>query len=609
MKNNMQLDGMDKIELDPRDVTFYSPAKGRMTTQRELDKAKRGSWWNFPAGTDAKVRFLDAATPMPFFTDISGSMSAVTETGKEELKQSIEKLSAIIKEYAEMYPIKNMYYTRPSKYDTVIKLDSLSMVTDDMKTYKDDGSDDLRMNILKARQQETDNGFFYAPYIPDLYSKNEYKVVEPLGSTDTLSKEEFTAEPRDLYQNNLCQEILETPSKFPLKGKPLNVNTGDLDIASFYLHDLKLLDMYDGTSLDRCMAEPCLEGKIKYEYEFFKDNPCGEIPLMKCDTSLAKEWKGFALDLETSVNGMDTLDAFTAAISNLNLYEGTTYAPLPKFLTTYNDALDNILGGGLKPGSVTLIAANAGVGKSALAKYIAASQSINGVEFVYLTAEEYPDRVIQRIQELNGHNTETNYRVAATLNHSTYGLIETIRAKVDELDNARIVFIDELTFFKDMGSNTLGKELRQVAMELDIAIVATNQLARQSLDADQPLTMASGDYALTNAVDNVIGMRRQGHDVELTSMKCRETAAGKKAMFSPFHNIVWEPVKVEVPELITMECTFGGEGRGSHVTELPSGNFAPIKHVTLPISKRTFADLKAAFAPKVEDNYPTADWL
>ena len=598
----LKLDGMEKIEQNADDKLMYLPSKGRLTTEREEAKRNRESKFKFfDLPKDAKIRFLpDAAGPM--FTskdymdryadvyaiddnprhiamplDISGSMSAkITKTGQEAL-------SKIINDYMEqMKGMKSLYYIRPTKPVDVITLDSLSMVTESMKTYREeeDATDTLRMNILKDRDQQMATGFFYAPYIPEGLGKNEYKVVEPIGSTDTLSKEEFTADPRELSQNNLCQEIndhminLEVSFDYPLKGKKINV--GDLDICS----------MYDRISPVFDIEKPL--------------NPCNEI-------ALGKPMQGVAFDIEADLSLNENWKSWFETDKVCNFFDTeTTYVPLPTHVTTGNDALDILFGGGLKPGTVTLIAGQAGLGKSALAKSVAAGLSANGTEFLYVTAEQSSEAIVERIQGLNNHNTDTGYKVVQIGDWCLNGLVNLIREETEDLANPRVVFIDELSFFKDAGSHILGRELRQLAIDLDVAIVATNGLARAGKYDITP-QLPSGDFGLLAAVDVAIAITRNGNETELTNIKNRHGNTNTKFLFDVHRNLIWEPMKV-VPEIKVFECTFGGqaEGRGSRVTELPSGKLMP---VILPVSKRTFADLKAAFAPKVEDNYPVADWL
>src|SRR5436305_15089422 len=64
------------------------------------------------------------------------------------------------------------------------------------------------------------------------------------------------------------------------------------------------------------------------------------------------------------------------------------------------DELDRVLGGGLVPGSVTLLGGEPGVGKSTLITQVAASVARAGWRTLYVSAEESPAQVRQRAERL-----------------------------------------------------------------------------------------------------------------------------------------------------------------------------------------------------------------
>lgn len=250
---------------------------------------------------------------------------------------------------------------------------------------------------------------------------------------------------------------------------------------------------------------------------------------------------------------------------------------LPETISTGNQALDTLLGGGLKPGTVTLFASKAGVGKSALARNVAAGLSINGTEFLWLTAEDSTENIVERIQTLNNHNTDTGYKVLRMHDWSLNGLVNTIREQVEDDVNARVVFVDGLDFYKDAGSHALGTQLRRLAQDLDVAIIGTNQLHSRFSD-DDVAKMPASDIGLTTAVDTIVALTRKDHEVELVCLKNRMTGNyNHKVLFDPARNLIWEPLIKPV---------------------------LPIKSQLMP-----FANLKAAFATSIEPDYPVADWL
>ena len=71
-------------------------------------------------------------------------------------------------------------------------------------------------------------------------------------------------------------------------------------------------------------------------------------------------------------------------------------APVP----TGVDELDRVLGGGLVPGSVTLVGGEPGIGKSTLLTHVAAAVASSGQTVLYVSAEESAAQVRQRAERL-----------------------------------------------------------------------------------------------------------------------------------------------------------------------------------------------------------------
>src|SRR4051812_45869623 len=62
--------------------------------------------------------------------------------------------------------------------------------------------------------------------------------------------------------------------------------------------------------------------------------------------------------------------------------------------------LDRVLGGGLVPGSVTLLGGEPGIGKSTLLVQVAAAQAAAGARVLYVSAEESKQQVRLRAERL-----------------------------------------------------------------------------------------------------------------------------------------------------------------------------------------------------------------
>ncbi len=98
-------------------------------------------------------------------------------------------------------------------------------------------------------------------------------------------------------------------------------------------------------------------------------------------------------------------------------------------ISTGNIEIDSVLGGGIVPGSITLIAGDPGIGKSTLVLQIAASIAINS-KVLYVSGEESASQVKLRGSRLKGLHTEFEFlattdidEVLAHANGGNYQLI------------------------------------------------------------------------------------------------------------------------------------------------------------------------------------------
>ena len=71
-------------------------------------------------------------------------------------------------------------------------------------------------------------------------------------------------------------------------------------------------------------------------------------------------------------------------------------------LTTGLDGLDRVLGGGLVPGSLVLLAGEPGIGKSTLLLQVAAALARDHGPVVYVTGEESAEQVALRARRIDG---------------------------------------------------------------------------------------------------------------------------------------------------------------------------------------------------------------
>ncbi len=115
-----------------------------------------------------------------------------------------------------------------------------------------------------------------------------------------------------------------------------------------------------------------------------------------------------------------------------------------KRISTDVDDLDVVLGGGIVPGSVTLLAGQPGIGKSTLLLQIAASIA-KGKPVLYISGEESAHQVALRASRLGANETEqldfaastSANDIAATIQDGSYALVI--------VDSIQTMSVDEMT--------------------------------------------------------------------------------------------------------------------------------------------------------------------
>ncbi|MCO4772674.1 MAG: DNA repair protein RadA [Deltaproteobacteria bacterium] len=143
-------------------------------------------------------------------------------------------------------------------------------------------------------------------------------------------------------------------------------------------------------------------------------------------------------------------------------------ADLPRLHSGITE-FDRILGGGLVPGSVTLIGGEPGVGKSTLLLQVAAGLARAGQRVLYASGEESVAQVRDRAERLGGLHDFLYLQSETQLDRVLDGA-ETIKPGVLVLDSVQTAFVS------DVGS-TPGSisQVREVASRLVLHAKATNR--------------------------------------------------------------------------------------------------------------------------------------
>jgi len=115
--------------------------------------------------------------------------------------------------------------------------------------------------------------------------------------------------------------------------------------------------------------------------------------------------------------------------------------------------LDQVLGGGLVPGSVVLLAGEPGIGKSTLALQVSANLAAAGKTVLYVSAEESPGQVKLRAQRLGVPAAELLMLAENNLELLLQGLVET---------SAELVVVDSIQAVYDPALESAPATLSQV---------------------------------------------------------------------------------------------------------------------------------------------------
>lgn len=140
-------------------------------------------------------------------------------------------------------------------------------------------------------------------------------------------------------------------------------------------------------------------------------------------------------------------------------------------LSTGIGELDNVLGGGLVPGSLVLIGGSPGVGKSTLTTMALANIAAAGRSTLYVSAEESAAQIRLRAERLRGGDALAIPVIAETDLHTVLATLESERPEVCVIDSVQTLNSAEL-------SSAAGSvaQVREVASEI-MRVAKSNRIA------------------------------------------------------------------------------------------------------------------------------------
>ncbi len=255
---------------------------------------------------------------------------------------------------------------------------------------------------------------------------------------------------------------------------------------------------------------------------------CGaEHPKWSGQCSACGEWNTLA---EVRVAGAGSIAPMAPTVA------GTESAPVPitdlldeptTAVATGMAELDRVLGGGLVPGSVTLLGGEPGVGKSTVVLQLLAAQAEGGADCLYVTGEESAAQVAARAKRLGAVSERLHLLAEASLPRILTVLADQ-RPSLCVVDS--IQTMTDLASPSSPGSVTQVRDcatlLVQAAKTLGVTVVLVGHVTKEG--------SLAGPRVLEHVVDTVLNLDgdRQGELRVLRALKHRFGSTQEIGLFS-----------------------------------------------------------------------------
>jgi DNA repair protein RadA/Sms len=150
-------------------------------------------------------------------------------------------------------------------------------------------------------------------------------------------------------------------------------------------------------------------------------------------------------------------------------------------LSTGVGELDNVLGGGIVPGSLVLIGGAPGIGKSTLTTMALANMVSAGRRTLYVSAEESAAQIRLRAERLAGGGALAIPVIAETDLHTVLATIEQERPEVCVIDSVQTLHSSELTSAAGSVAQVreVAGEIMRVAKKLRVAVLLVGHVTKE----------------------------------------------------------------------------------------------------------------------------------
>ena len=210
-----------------------------------------------------------------------------------------------------------------------------------------------------------------------------------------------------------------------------------------------------------------------------------------------------------SCNAWNSFVEETQAPASANTHPAVTYTEEPVLLDdiqidddkryrTGITELDRVLGGGIVPGSVTLIGGDPGIGKSTLSLQIGCALAEGGKKVLYVSGEESVKQTSMRASRISRGETKSLYIVNQVDINQILDYIKKMQPQVVVIDSIQVVYQPEVQ--SSPGSVSQVREcsaiLTHTAKRLGIALFIIGHVTKEG--------MLAGPRVLEHIVDTVL---------------------------------------------------------------------------------------------------------
>ncbi len=206
----------------------------------------------------------------------------------------------------------------------------------------------------------------------------------------------------------------------------------------------------------------------------------------------------------------------------------TEAAALPAArLGTGIEGLDRVLGGGLVPGSLLLLAGEPGIGKSTLLLQVAASMAKTHGTVVYVTGEESAEQVALRARRIDGLSPNL-LLLPETSCDAVLAQIEELQPSLVVVDSVQTAVLDDVDAVAGSVSQVrqVASRFQHLAKTRGIPVVLVGHVTKDG--------MIAGPKLLEHLVDVVMSLEGEpGHDLRaLRAGKNRFGTVAELALYS-----------------------------------------------------------------------------